>query len=79
MCKWGTNKKINLYKPMPISKRTQIFVDGCIADLVQALNNFKIETIGCCCGHNKANGEITLADGRQLIIIQNYNGKGVRK
>jgi hypothetical protein len=70
MCEWGTEKAVHLYKPMQISKRKIIMVDSCIADIVQALNNFEIETIGCCCGHNKYDGEITLADGRQIIIKQ---------
>lgn len=73
MCEWGTDKLVYLYKPMQVSKRTQIAVDSCIADIVQALNNFEIETIGCCCGHGKADGEITLADGRQLIIRRWHN------
>jgi hypothetical protein len=68
MCKWGTDKTVKLCKPMLVSGRTEIAVDDCIADLVQALNDAGIETIGCCCGHGKVDGDIQLADGRILII-----------
>ena len=70
MCKWGTDKIVKLYKPMHNSKRTEIAVDACLADLVQALNDAGIETIGCCCGHGKGAGDIQLADGRVLTIKQ---------
>ena len=68
MCKWGETKTVRLCKPRPISGRTEIGVDACLADIVQALNDAKIETVGCCCGHGKGDGEISLADGRRLII-----------
>lgn len=32
-------------------------VDACIAPLVQMLNDYGIETLGCCCGHGKEDGE----------------------
>jgi hypothetical protein len=35
MCKWGTDKIVHLYNPMQVSRRKQIAVDECIADLVQ--------------------------------------------
>ena len=68
MCKWGKYKKVDLCKPIKISKRDFAWVDSCLADIVQALNDANIETLGCCCGHGKDNGDIMLADGRQLII-----------
>lgn len=72
MCKWGTYKEIALCEPMPISKRTTIKVDSCIADLIQALNDSKIATIASCCGHNKRPGRISLKDGRELFIVTSY-------
>jgi len=47
-------------------------VDRCIASLVQALNDFGINTVACCCGHGKRPGNIALLDGRELIIASNY-------
>lgn len=68
MCEWGTYKTVRLYKAKEFSKRTEIPVDACIADIIQALNNYSIETMTSCCGHFKADGEIALTDGRILII-----------
>mgnify|MGYP006931613783 CR=1 FL=1 len=69
MCKWGTSKLVTLYIPRPVSGRTEVGVDECIADLIQALNNAKIETTGSCCGHGKQEGSILLKDGRVLTIL----------
>lgn len=44
-------------------------VDACIAPIVQALNDAGILTAGCCCGHGKEPGSISLQDGRTLLII----------
>ena len=43
-------------------------IDSCIAPIVKALNDAGIYTSGCCCGHEKADGNIILHDGRVLII-----------
>jgi len=45
-----------------------ICADKCIADIVTALNQYGLETIGSCCGHGKTTGIISLADGRNLIV-----------
>jgi hypothetical protein len=52
---------------MPLSGRVRS-IDPCIAQLVAALNAGGVETVACCCGHNKYDGRIDLADGRALII-----------
>lgn len=44
-------------------------IDACIADLVKALNNGRIKTRGCCCGHGQVTGHISLMDGRYLAIF----------
>ena len=53
MCKWGTDQFVRLCKAKEISKKTKIKVDKCLAPLVQILNDYGIETITCCCGHDK--------------------------
>lgn len=61
MCKHGTIKKINVIRranPSVSDGRHEISVDSCIADRVQGLNNKGIITVGCCCGHGKAKGNI---------------------
>ena len=70
MCEWNTNKVVRLCKPLLVSGRTEIAVDACLADIVQALNDASIETTGCCCGHGKGDGEIMLKDGRIIRIIR---------
>ena len=72
MCKWGTNTTVELCKPKPISGRTEVAVDSCIAALVQALNDAGIATEACCCGHNKGLGVIMLGDGRELMIAKDF-------
>lgn len=46
--------------------------DPCIAQIVQALNDGGIRTVASCCGHGAVNGNIALADGRELIIAADY-------
>lgn len=38
-----------------------IAVDACIADYVQAMNDKGIVTVGCCCGHFKAQSTVIVA------------------
>jgi hypothetical protein len=46
-------------------------IDSCIAPIVAAFQQAGINMRGSCCGHGKAPGHITLADGRELIIPAN--------
>lgn len=73
MCKWNTVTEVKLCKPREVSGRIAVSVDSCIAPLVQALNDANIETMGSCCGHNKIEGDILLADGRRIVIQKNYS------
>jgi hypothetical protein len=68
MCEHGT------YATVVISNRYILgTVDACIAPIVQALNEVGIGTKACCCGHGNANGNIALADGREILIARNFN------
>ncbi|MCK5601619.1 hypothetical protein KAR91_07120 [Candidatus Pacearchaeota archaeon] len=49
-----------------------VSIDSCIAPIVQALNNAGIATVASCCGHNKRPGNIVLKDGRELIIVPDF-------
>lgn len=67
MCKWGTEKKVITFqqwqeghinqdsvldeylKSLPALTR----VDSCLAELVEILNQYRIQTIAACCGHGK--------------------------
>lgn len=47
----------------------RVDIDGCIADMIKALNDGGCPTVACCCGHGRSTGRITLVDGRRLIVI----------
>ncbi len=49
-----------------------IWCDPCIYRLVKALNDGGLRTIASCCGHGEKAGVISLADGRELLILPDY-------
>ena len=53
---------------MPINGRVQC-IDFCIHHIVAALNAGGVNTVSCCCGHEKMPGRIYLEDGRILKIV----------
>lgn len=57
MCEHGTDMPVTLNHPREHSGRTVVMVDACIAEEVQALNDAGVWTLGCCCGHGKAEPE----------------------
>jgi hypothetical protein len=66
MCEWGNTKILNI-------NGKDRNIDSCIFDLVKCLNDNGFKTIACCCGHGKVPGDIALVDGRELIIMPNFN------
>ena len=73
VCDWGDN--VTLRVPMhQDDSHTGKFrwankgVDRCIAPIIAALNGAGVYTRGCCCGHGKGDGKITLHDGRILVV-----------
>lgn len=52
--------------------RTHAPVDPCIAPLVQVLNDGGMLTTSSCCGHGQRPGTITLADGRELLVMPSF-------
>ena len=73
MCKHGTDRFVD-QALLPgvdyIDKTKMVHIDECIADLVLALNKGGVHTVACCCGHEHPPGEIILADGRCLLIVE---------
>lgn len=47
--------------------------DPCIEPIVRALNAAGLKTVASCCGHKMRPGNIALADGREIIIAQNFD------
>lgn len=65
MCRHGTVVQ------MPLRGRVQD-IDACIAHIVAALNAGGVSTVASCCGHKNPFGTITLADGRELLVIRDF-------
>lgn len=56
MCSWGNDKIVRVIRrnnPDVSDGWHLVAVDACLAELVQAMNNAGIITLGCCCGHGK--------------------------
>jgi len=68
-CKLGTYEH---QIPIPVECRVR-WIDYCIADIVAALNAANIPTLASCCGHGKMDGDIQLADGRIIKILNVKN------
>lgn len=66
MCKQGTEKNIKL------TDGSRKSCDECIQPLVQALNDFGLQTTASCCGHQKQKSSIILKDGREIFIIEKF-------
>lgn len=80
MCQWGTDAVVRLAYRMPVSGRTEIAVDACLAPLVQMLNDYGVHTTGCCCGHGVAEGSVFYEQDQQqytLTIPRGYVRVGV--
>ena len=83
MCKWGNVETVAVKIPADLScTRTArmkfVKIDKCIAPLVKALQEGKIDMRGSCCGHGIRWGNIHLQDGRMLLIVnadQYFNKK----
>lgn len=66
MCQHGNTEALYLHPGRWVD------IDSCIVDFVTALNEAGIYTVASCCGHGNRPGNIALADGRELIIVPDY-------
>jgi len=48
-------------------------IDRCISHIVAALNAGGLKTVACCCGHGHRPGSIILEDGRELIVMPDWD------
>jgi len=76
MCEWGNTVELRVPIPSEDSHTGRFRwakkpVDRCIADFVQALNDARIHTRSCCCGHGEKPGSILLHDGRKIFVRKN--------
>ena len=73
MCEWEDKVILSVPVPANLSHTGKMFwkmaeIDHCIAPIIKTLNDAKIYTSSCCCGHGRCDGSILLHDGRELII-----------
>lgn len=47
-------------------------IDACIAPLVVALNAIGYTTVASCCGHGLRPGNVSLKDGREIVVARCY-------
>ena len=65
----GSKKTYEEQVCMPINGKVRC-IDKCIHQIVASLNAGGVTTVACCCGHNgKHYGQISLEDGRELIVM----------
>lgn len=77
MCKWGTETILEVTVPAQLShtgveRKAEKGIDACIAPIVRALNDAGVTTVASCCGHGKRPGNIALSDGREIVIVPDY-------
>lgn len=65
MCEHGTTRTAQI-------RGESVGVDSCIYETVLALNRGGVETVASCCGHGNRPGNIALKDGRELLILPDY-------
>lgn len=74
MCQHGTLKKIYVIRwnnPSVPDGWHEKYVDACIADEIQELNNKGILTTGCCCGHFEP--ELQADSAHSLVDIDSWD------
>lgn len=47
-------------------KNRKVGIDCCISDVIKHLWNNEIETLCCCCGHDKANPSVVVGQGASI-------------
>ena len=83
ICEYGISKKVIVRIPSDLSNTEQVRwsnvkIDSCIADIVDALQKGGVDMRASCCGHGKGFGDIYLHDGRVLLIDHKGEWKGHR-
>ena len=74
MCKHGKEVVLCLPDNIDASKENRtVSIDECIVSAIEHLWANKIDTRGCCCGHDKGNPSIVIADeccGNEIAKIK---------
>lgn len=78
MCKHGDTVRVRVKISADLSHTgeayfNEVWIDRCIAPIVDALQKAGIDMRGSCCGHGEGVGEINLQDGRDIYIFDAPN------
>ena len=79
MCQNRNSTKVKLCKPNLHSGKKEVYVDECIAPLIQMLNNYSVRTIGCCCGHGKWASSVFIENQHTKTIFEMYTATPVTR
>jgi len=65
MCKWGTDKIVEVTMPPcqpyhPTEWKKKVGIDSCISELVEVFESVGLRMLASCCGHGKGDGAILL-------------------
>lgn len=70
MCERGDIQVLKL--PRSDGSLEPVGVDSCIEPIVRALNDAGLRTVASCCGHGIRPGTVALADGREVLILPDF-------
>lgn len=77
MCEWNTLSPIYVIRrnnELIPDGRHLVYVDSCIANYVQKMNDLGIITVGCCCGHGKSEPQVLVdLESKELLERLNYS------
>ena len=79
MCQSRNSTKIKLCQPNLHSGKTEVWVDKCIAPLIQMLNDYGVRTIGCCCGHGKWKGSVFIQNKYTENVFEMYTALHIKR
>lgn len=74
MCPWGTDQAIHvIHRNHPDIQDGwhTVYVDACIADYVQTMNDQGIITVGCCCSHGHQEPTV-LVDVESVALLEDF-------
>lgn len=68
LCVSDGKPEVVLPTPQHINgKPNGVCVDACIVDAIKMLWSHKVETLGCCCGHNRASPSVVISESEDAV------------
>lgn len=70
MCQWANSEVVPLPDHIDPNKEVRsVSLDRCIADIIKKLWEANIQTLGCCCGHEKVIASIVIPTDASAVDI----------